>query len=1805
MGGKFYGIDSIGNSRKTGEFYLADEDWVNDKWNHPTTGWKKWCDDTYEKKGCHHVGHHINCHPGWEDVVVVDGSHPFTAPICGVTPVSGCHLVTKAYVDTAIGVSGAIDHGELLGLDDDDHDQYILVDGTRAFTGVVGGITPTAVNHLATKGYVDNSVVDDHGALVGLGDDDHTQYHNDTRGDVRYYTKTQLDAGQLDNRYYTETELDAGQLDNRYYTESEVDSISGALSAEIDSDIATHSSDANAHHTKYTNEEAKDAVGNIMVGAGTVTVTYDDVGDTITVSGSDVPGAHTHVEDDITDLGDYSVVGHSHTESDITDLDKYTQAEITTISGDIVAQIITDHGALSGLGDDDHTQYSLADGTRAFTGVVGGVTPTADAHLTTKQYVDGAIATATGSLTTDHGSLLGLGDDDHPQYHNDTRGDARYYTKTQLDAGQLDNRYYTETEVDSISGSLQSNIDALTHDGFADFVVNEHVDHSSVSITGAGDLLTGQGGDITASRTFTLNNSDVDHGSISGIGDDDHTQYHNDTRGDARYYTKTQLDAGQLDNRYYTESEVDSISGSLQSNIDALTHDGFADFVANEHVDHSTVSITGAGDLLTGQGGDITSSRTITLNNSDIDHDQLTNTHNLTTDIDHDQLTNTHNLTTDIDHDQLTNYSADEHFTEASIDHGSISGLGDDDHTQYLLADGSRHAATLVIDGDLLVSGTKFISSTETVEIEDNLLIINEGEVGSGVTASGGEAGIEVDRGSLTNYRFIFDETQDNFRVGEAGDLQAVATREDTPVNGGVAFWNATENRFDTDSGLVVTGGALDHGALSGLGDNDHTQYLMTATYPLEVTGQDVAIKLESTDLGVDGDNELYVKDAGIDHDATTNFVADEHVDHSTVSINGAGDLLTGQGGDITATRTFTLNNSDIDHGSISGTGDDDHTQYHNDTRGDARYYTQTQLNNGQLDTRYYTEAEVDSISGSLQSNIDALTHDGFADFVANEHVDHSTVSITGAGDLLTGQGGDITATRTLTLNNSDIDHGSISGTGDDDHTQYHNDTRGDARYYTQTQLDAGQLDNRYYTEAEVDSISGALSAEIDSDIATHTANASAHHARYTNEEAQDAVGNIMSGAGTVTVTYDDAGNAITVSGSDVPGSHTHVEADITDLGNYSVVGHSHTESDITDLDKYTQAEVDSISGALDVAKSDVGHIHDDRYYTETELDAGQLDNRYYTETELDAGQLDNRYYTEAEVDSISGALSAEIDADITTHASDASAHHVKYTDEEAQDAVGNIMSGAGTVTVTYDDAGNAITVSGNAAIDHGGLTGLGDDDHPHYHNDTRGDARYYTQTQLDAGQLDNRYYTETEVDNAISTHTSDASAHHAKYTDEEAKDAVGNIMVGAGTVTVTYDDSGDTITVSGTDTEGGCTSVEVEDNDVDTGTQTVDSFSKDDAIASVWEYVIKKDTDLRTGRIMACWDGTNVEYSETSTNDLGDTSDISFSVAIIGSDVALRVTATSDNWAVFACRKLLGSGYVEPPTPIGNRGVFAGGGGPNTNTIDYIAISALGNAQDFGDLSIAADRNCGTSNGYNGDRGVITIGGSVNVLEYITISTPGNSSDFGDLSQTTQFKASTSNHSNNRGIIAGGNPYSNVIEYITISTPGNASSFGEMNEKRDRFTATSNGTNERGVFCGGFNGSTLNSIEYITISTPGNGTDFGDLTAAVNEASATSNLTNNRAVVAGGTTGSEVNVIDYFTITTLGNALDFGDLTTSRLAPGATSNGLGDRGVWAGGGRFTRVNIIDYVTISSTGNAADFGDLTVSRRGVGACSNA
>ena len=89
------------------------------------------------------------------------------------------------------------------------------------------------------------------------------------------------------------------------------------------------------------------------------------------------------------------------------------------------------------------------------------------------------------------------------------------------------------------------------------------------------------------------------------------------------------------------------------------------------------------------------------------------------------------------------------------------------------------------------------------------------------------------------------------------------------------------------------------------------------------------------------------------------------------------------------------------------------------------------------------------------------------------------------------------------------------------------------------------------------------------------------------------------------------------------------------------------------------------------------------------------------------------------------------------------------------------------------------------------------------------------------------------------------------------------------------------------------------ENTDVDTGTETVANVSITDYTAAFFDFVIKKTTNVRSGTVYACHDGTNVEFTETSTNDLGDTSDVTLSVDISGTNMRLLATVTSDDWSV------------------------------------------------------------------------------------------------------------------------------------------------------------------------------------------------------------------------------------------------------------------------------------------------------------------
>jgi hypothetical protein len=111
--------------------------------------------------------------------------------------------------------------------------------------------------------------------------------------------------------------------------------------------------------------------------------------------------------------------------------------------------------------------------------------------------------------------------------------DALYYTKAELDNGQLDSRYYSEAEIDTRFGN--------------------YYDKTELD---SGQLDTRYYTESEIDSTFSAyySKAQLDNGQLD-------SRYYMEAEVDTKlggYYTKSQLDAGQLDSRYYSEGEADN-----------------------------------------------------------------------------------------------------------------------------------------------------------------------------------------------------------------------------------------------------------------------------------------------------------------------------------------------------------------------------------------------------------------------------------------------------------------------------------------------------------------------------------------------------------------------------------------------------------------------------------------------------------------------------------------------------------------------------------------------------------------------------------------------------------------------------------------------------------------------------------------------------------------------------------------------------------------------------------------------------------------------------------------------------------------------------------------------------------------------------------------------------------------------------------------------------------------------------------------------------------------------------------------------
>jgi len=284
----------------------------------------------------------------------------------------------------------------------------------------------------------------------------------------------------------------------------------------------------------------------------------------------------------------------------------------------------------------------------------------------------------------------------------------------------------------------------------------------------------------------------------------------------------------------------------------------------------------------------------------------------------------------------------------------------------------------------------------------------------------------------------------------------------------------------------------------------------------------------------------------------------------------------------------------------------------------------------------------------------------------------------------------------------------------------------------------------------------------------------------------------------------------------------------------------------------------------------------------------------------------------------------------------------------------------------------------------------------------------------------------------------------------------------------------------------------------------------------------------------------------------------------------------------------------------LGTRALFGGGYAPgDVNTIDYISVSTLGDAIDFGDLVVKRRPGGAVS---SSTRSVFWGGRQVgltpsNVIDFVTISSTGNAQDFGDNATRLQFGVAVGNAT--RGVYGGGYEHSpasavtNNLYYITIATAGNSVDFGDVTSGHHHL-GVGCASCVRGIMAAGLtpgsSPSTLDTIDYLTISTLGNTQDFGDLTQARFGFSGCSNAV--RGLFGGGKVGpTKLNTIDFITIASTGNATDFGDRTISDFYNGAACSPT--RAIFAGD---YQVVTMDAVEIMTTGNAFDFGDLTQGR---------
>ena len=94
-----------------------------------------------------------------------------------------------------------------------------------------------------------------------------------------------------------------------------------------------------------------------------------------------------------------------------------------------------------------------------------------------------------------------------------------------------------------------------------------------------------------------------------------------------------------------------------------------------------------------------------------------------------------------------------------------------------IFLDTGFETGTVEISGNLLVKGDQTTVNTAQMDIEDNIITLNSGETGAGITLT--SAGIKIERGTLPDTFFKYDENVNGFiAIDSASALMPLATNK-------------------------------------------------------------------------------------------------------------------------------------------------------------------------------------------------------------------------------------------------------------------------------------------------------------------------------------------------------------------------------------------------------------------------------------------------------------------------------------------------------------------------------------------------------------------------------------------------------------------------------------------------------------------------------------------------------------------------------------------------------------------------------------------------------------------------------------------------------------------------------------------------------------------------------------------------------------------------------------------------------------------------------------------------------------------